>query len=90
MLEFFQKDLVLALRSAGMASQKRKSRLRVQVGGAVYPARRLILANRCRSAEVQAADSQPRQRIAAGIYAFLADGSHVLQHLGDVAVDHGL
>ena len=41
MLEFFQKDLVLALRSAGMASQKRKSRLRVQVGGAVYPVLRM-------------------------------------------------
>lgn len=41
MLEFFQKDLTLALRSAGMATQKRKSRLRVQVGSAVYPVLRM-------------------------------------------------
>ena len=41
MLEFFHKDLVQALRSARMAGQKRKSRLRVQVGGAVYPVLRM-------------------------------------------------
>jgi hypothetical protein len=41
MLEFFQKDLVTALRSAGMAKAKRKSRLRVQVGSAVYPVLRM-------------------------------------------------
>ena len=41
MLEFFQKDLAQALRSANMAGQKRKSRLRVQVGDAVFPVLRM-------------------------------------------------
>ena len=41
MLEFFQKDLVHALQLAGKTAQKRKSRLRVQVGEAVYPVLRM-------------------------------------------------
>ena len=41
MREFFHKDLLLALRSANLTTQKRKSRLRVQVGEAVYPVLRM-------------------------------------------------
>ncbi len=41
MLEFFQKGLTAAIRSAQDAPARRKSRLRVQVGGAVYPVLRM-------------------------------------------------
>ncbi len=41
MLEFFQKDLTKALQSAGIAKNRKKSRLRVQVGSAVYPVLRM-------------------------------------------------
>lgn len=41
MLEFFQKDLAVALRAAAAGRGRKKSRLRVQVGDAVYPVLRM-------------------------------------------------
>ena len=41
MLEFFQKDLTDALQAARRHVQRKKSRLRVQVGGVVYPVLRM-------------------------------------------------
>lgn len=41
MLEFFQKDLAEAMRAAQGVKVRRKSRLRVQVGDAVYPVLRM-------------------------------------------------